>query len=288
MCDQTINNIVSEILKKIPKPNYGEIPELYQKLDEMSKTVVNILIKHDLLDKENTLVRFDKTNENLIFRLISENPDVMIPFFIMICGFSDRELERLYGIKNVYSLKSKKQLMKLAEILKEYLKYPYLLETIIYKFYKNWEEHQKRHFRGRKTEDLVAEVLREHGYTAGKIKIVYEGRELEIDCAIPPDSQLLRVAIMVRYGVFKDLIKRVKEYSSEFDDLLKLYPEIKFVVVYLVPHHEMNRIDEIRRKIENVRKGKRPYDLVILTMNELRELLPRKLEEWGIPKYFSS
>jgi len=82
------------------------------------------------------------------------------------------------------------------------------LETVIYKFYKNWEEHQKRQRRGREAERLVAEVLKRHGYKAGKLTIVCNNREREIDLAIPPDRDQIRVAIMVRYGVYRDLIKR--------------------------------------------------------------------------------
>jgi hypothetical protein len=52
-------------------------------------------------------------------------------------------------------------------------------------------------------------------------------------------------------------------------------------VVYLVSPHERARINEIRMKIEEERRGKRPYDLVILTPEEL-EILFMKLEEWSI------
>jgi len=36
-----------------------------------------------------------------------------------------------------------------------------------------------------------------------------------------------------------------------------------------------------------MREGKRPYDLIILSPEELEALL-RKLEEWGIPKDVAS
>jgi len=284
---EIIDNIVDEILKKIPKPNIDEIPELYSKLNEMSKRIVKILSVYGLLDldQERVIVRFDKADENIISKLILEDPEVMIPFFVTICGFSQRELERLYKIKNIYSLRGDiSKTKQFSSTIKEYLNYPYGLETVIYKFYKNWEEHQKRHFRGRKAEELVAEILRKYGYAVGKIKVACEGEEREIDLAIPPISENIRVAIMVRHGVRRDLTKRAKEFSAEFDKLLKCYPEIKFVVVYLVPKHEIYYIDEIRMKIESEREGKKPFDLVILTEDELRELLPRKLEEWKIPK----
>jgi hypothetical protein len=277
--------IIDMILAKIPKPNYDEIPDLYHMLDDMVREIVKNLVKYGLLEQENLLVRFDRADESTIKKLILEKPDTMIPFFVMICGFSERELERLCEIRNVYRLgkSAEKKAAEFAKIIKKHLKYSYCLETVIYKFYKNWEEHQKRHFRGRKAEELVRSVLIEHGYNAGKIKVVCGGKEREIDYAIPPDSRNIRVAIMVRYGVFKDLVKRAKEFSTEFDELVKCYPNVKFVVVYLVSQHEKSRIEEIRKRIEAEREGKRPYDLIILTEDELKDL-PKKLEEWGVPR----
>jgi hypothetical protein len=52
-------------------------------------------------------------------------------------------------------------------------------------------------------------------------------------------------------------------------------------VVYLVYPHERDRINEIRMRIEKERRGKRPYDLVIFTPEEL-EILFMKLGEWSI------
>jgi hypothetical protein len=206
----------------------------------------------------------------------------------MICGFSVRELERLYGIKDVYTLrtniKDERKLNAFAEAIVDNLRYPLSLEAVLYKFYKNWEEHQKRHYRGREAEEFVIEVLKKYGYDAGKIKVLCKGKEREIDCAIPPDSQNLRVAIMIRRGVFRDLVKRAKEYSAEFDELMECYPNVKFVVVYFVSPHERERMNEIRSRIESEREGKRPYDLIILTSEEITEVLLKKLKEWGVPK----
>jgi hypothetical protein len=52
-------------------------------------------------------------------------------------------------------------------------------------------------------------------------------------------------------------------------------------VVYLVYPHERVRINEIKMKMEEERRGRRPYDLVIFTPEEL-EILFMKLGEWGI------
>ena len=284
----TNEKIISEILKKIPRPNYSELPSLYEDLDYMARRIGNILMRSELFESESLLVRFDKADKTKIINLIREDPAVMVPFFVMICGFSVRELERLYDIKDVYSLRNNvenaRKLNAFAEAIVDNLKHPIHLETVVYKFYKNWEEHQKRHYRGRQAEEFVVSVLREHGYDAGKIKVLCKGKEREIDCAIPPDPHNLRVAIMIRRGVFRDLIKRAKEYSTEFDELAECYPNIKFVVVYFVSPHEKDRMDEIRSRIESEREGKRPYDLVILTPKEIITILLKKLEEWGIPK----
>ena len=275
--------LVGEILRKIPRPNYSELPALYEEIDQMTKEIGKILTQSKIFEDKTMLIRFDESDVPTIAKLVNENSDVMVPFFVMICGFSVRELERLYNITNIYSLRNTDDLEKItlfAEAIKDNLKHPLHLETALYKFYKNWEEHQKRHYRGRKAEKFVKEVLEQNGYRAGKIKVLCKGKEREIDCAIPPDPDNLRVAILVRRGVFRDLIKRAKEYSSEFDELIECYPDVKFVVIYFVSPHERYRMNDIRARIEAERKNKRPYDLVILTPEEVTTELVNRLEEW--------
>ena len=217
----TNKEVINEILRKIPRPNYSELPLLYEDLDNMTMRVGNILIKSNLFEPEKQLIRFDRASRNEIVDLIRKDSDVMVPFFIMLCGFSVRELERLYNIKNVYSLRSnvsdQSKLIAFAEAIENNLKHPIHLETAVYKFYKNWEEHQKRHYRGHEAEKLVIDTLRKHGFNAGKIKVLCKGKDREIDCAIPPDPHKLRIAIQIRRGVFRDLIKRSKEYSTELN-----------------------------------------------------------------------
>jgi len=53
--------------------------------------------------------------------------------------------------------------------------------------------------------------------------------------------------------------------------------------VYFVSPHEKELMEKIRAKIEKEREGKRPYDAVVLTLEEL-EGLAEKLKEWKIPK----
>jgi len=90
------------------------------------------------------------------------------------------------------------------------------------------------------------------------------------------------VVMQVRTGVRKDLVKRAKEFSSEFDNSINAFPKAKFIVIFRVPLHELGRRDEIRQVIIEQRREKRPYDAVLF-QDELENAL-KKLEEWGIPK----
>jgi len=286
MAENKPKDLINNIISKIPRPNYVEIPQLYEELDSMAQRIGEILVSSKLFDSDTLTIHFEKAGKKDIIELIKRDPNVMVPFFVMICGFSVRELERLYDIRDIYHLRSKLDMVKLnkfAEAIMDNLKYPLHLETVLYKFYKNWEEHQKRHYRGRRIEELVINMLRKREIPAGKIKIICHGDQREIDCAIPPDPDRLRVAIQIRTGVHRDLIKRAKEFSSEFDEILKCYPDVKFVVIYFTSPHEEERREEIYRKILDERRGKKPYDLVIVTskLEEIEEQLVRKLEEWG-------
>lgn len=278
--------LVKDILKKIPRPNYAEMPLLYQELDEMTQRIGEVLISSKLFDSNASTVCFDKATKESIIELINRNHDVMIPFFVMICGFSVRELERLYGIHDVYALRERldsEGLRKFAEAVVDNLRYPLKLETVLYKFYKNWEEHQKRHYRGKRIEKYVIDVAKEIGFNADKLTLEeINGSKRDIDCAIPPDPTNLKVAIQVRTGVLRDLVKRAKEFSTEFDEVLKYYPNIKFGIVYFVPQHEAEKREEIRKKVEHEREGKRPYDFVIVTsdLEELKRELTESLKNF--------
>lgn len=266
---------VEDILKKIPRPNYDEFPDLYEELDNMTRQIAGLLSPLT----EGDLLRFDRASPEDLFTILSKAPDIAVPFFMMLCGFSERELERLYNLKNIYAARREEVLRRFAEVVARHLRHPLHLETALYKFYKNWEEHQKRHRRGRMAERAITEALERAGIAAGKVKVKCGGREREIDLAVPPDPNRPKVAIMVRHGVFRDLVKRAKEYSTEMDELLQCYPDLKFVVVYLVPPHERERLAEIRARIEGERAGKKPYELVVLTQEDIGLLIER-LKEW--------
>lgn len=286
-CRGNVDFIINSILEKIPRPNFDEFKSLYEEIDCMTREIGRILINSMFFDCNNMYIYFDRMNSKDIANLIMENPRVMVPFFIMICGFSERELERLYNVSNVYSLRERideERVATLSNIIRDHLRHPLALETIIYKFYKNWEEHQKRHIRAKQAEEHVREFLRKAGYSVSKIYVKCKDKRREIDCAIlSEDGRDILVAIQVRTGVFRDLVKRAKEYSTEFDELMECYPRAKFVVIYFISSHEMDRLNEIRKRIEDERRDKRPYDLIVLRPEEMDTLL-KKLEEWGIPK----
>jgi len=65
--------------------------------------------------------------------LISKDPEVMVPFFVMITGLSHRELKRR-GLGSVYSLRrarSREKLRPLAELARSLLAHPLRLETVL-------------------------------------------------------------------------------------------------------------------------------------------------------------
>jgi hypothetical protein len=280
-------DVIEDILRKIPRPNYSEMPQLYEEIDNMTRAIFNTLANSRLYDPQTHYLKFHEASTEDIIATIKKNPRVMIPFYVMICGFSVRELERLYGIRDVYSLrknvKDAEKLRAFAEAIHDNLTQPIHIEAALYKFYKNWEEHQKRHIRGRLAETYVINQIKKYGYDAGKIKIKCGDKEREIDCAIPPDPQNLKVAILIRRGVFRDLVKRAKEFSTEFDELTQCLPHTKFVVIYFASPHEQQRLEEIRKKIESERENKKPYDLVILTPQEIQQKLIPKLQQWLKP-----
>jgi len=119
--------ILGEILRKIPRPNYSEMPSLYHELDQMAVAAGKILMESGLFELETLLVRFDKADEEDIAALVMRDPRVMVPFFVTICGFSEREMSRLYGIRDVYSLRervNKEKVKRLAQAVKDNLKHP--------------------------------------------------------------------------------------------------------------------------------------------------------------------
>jgi len=267
-----LEEVVVKILEKIPRPNLEELWGLYEELDKMTKRVLEVLMLSEHFEKESFRIRFDEMGASDIEELIMKDREVMIPFFAMICGLSIRELERLFGIKDVYNLRgikkigkrSKRKLKEFAEVVSDLLQHPLTLETVAYKFYKNWEEHQKRHFRGRRVQDAVTEGLKKYGFDVGRIELELVDQKREIDCAIPPDPNNIEIAIQVRTGVRRDLAKRAKEFSSEYDEMAQHYPNIGFIPVYVGYGIDIN---DARKVIESERKGKRPYLATVVSLS---------------------
>lgn len=88
------------------------------------------------------------------------------------------------------------KLRPLAELARSLLAHPLRLETVLYKFYKNWEEHQRRHWRGRRAENEVCTAVKARCGNAGKYVLLCGGKKRKIDCAVPRDKPV--VAINVR------------------------------------------------------------------------------------------
>jgi len=103
------------------------------------------------------------------------------------------------------------------------------------------------------------------------------GKRREIDRAVPRDKPVAAVNVMA--GVEENCAKRIKEFATELKEVKECGIKY-FVVVYFVPEHEKNKLEEIRA--EFLRET--PFDLVVLTREEL-ELLVKKLREWGVPGY---
>jgi len=81
-------------------------------------------------------VDFGKATSEDLVELISKDPKVMVPFFVMITGLSHRELKRR-GLGRVYLLRrarNRKKLRPLADLVRSLMAHPLRLETVLYKF----------------------------------------------------------------------------------------------------------------------------------------------------------
>jgi len=58
------------------------------------------------------------------------------------------------------------------------------------------------------------------------VKII---RPTEVNGAIPPENP--RLVMQVRTRVRKDLVKRAKEFSSEFDKSVEAFPNAKLMII---------------------------------------------------------
>lgn len=265
--------------KDYPRPNIGELPSLYAGLDNLVQRVdaaIRNLPEH-LFDKEKEIIHFGRMNEGEFRKLVASDPEAMVIAFTRVCGLSIREFSRLFELKDVYRLQSKwagrKDENLFVKSIMGILPKQMHLETFLYTFYKMWEEHQKRHRRGREFEEEVRDFFRARGYECEKIT-----SPIEVNGAIPSINP--RAVFQVRTGVMRDLVKRAKEFGSEFRLSAKAFPGAKFIAVFKIPPHELNRRTEIRQKILEHRVG-REYDVIF--QDELEEVL-KKFKEWNIPK----
>jgi len=268
-------------LEDYPRPNIKELPGLYAELDDLVRHA-EIAIRNlpeRLFDEGTEVINFGEMTENEFRDLVGRDPNVMVIAFTRVCGLSDREFSRLFRLKDVYRLRDswnsdQEGANTFVKAMRQLLPQQMRLETFLYTFFRMWEEHQKRHHRAR-FEENVRTFFGTHGYECKKIT-----HPTEVNGAIPPENP--RLVIQVRTGVRKDLVKRAKEFSSEFDKSIEAFPNAKFMIVFKIPQHELDRRDEIRQVIIDQRKGKKPYDIVLF-QDELEDAL-KKLEEWRVPK----
>jgi hypothetical protein len=243
----------------------------------MTRRIAEILTASSLYNAETQEVDFGKATSEDLVELLSKDPEVMVPLFVMTTGLSHRELKRC-GLGGAYSLRrarDREKLRPFADLVRSLPAHPLRLETVFYKFYKNWEEHQRRHWRGHKAEKDTCEVIARYYRDVGRRKFQCGGKRREIDCAVPRDKPV--VAINVRVGVGEDRAERIRKFAAELKEAKECGVKY-FVVVYFVPEHEKNKLEEIRA--EFMREA--PFDLVVLTREEL-ESLAEKLREWGVP-----
>lgn len=268
-------------LEDYPRPNIKELLGLYAELDNLVRRVETAIrsLPERLFDRDKEIIRFGEMTQSEFRELIAQDPHVMVIAFTRVCGLSDREFSRLFGLKDVYKLRESWRTDQesgdiFVRAMMSLLPKQMYLETFLYTFYKMWEEHQKRHYRAKFEEDVRA-FFNAYGYECKKIT-----HPIEVNGAIPPGNP--QVVMQVRTGVRKDLVKRAKEFSSEFDKSVEAFPNAKFIIIFKIPLHELDRRNEIRQVIIDQRKGKKPYDAVLF-QDELKDAL-RKLERWNIPK----
>lgn len=267
--------------KDYPRPNLKELPGLYAELDRLVDRAEALIrgLPPTHFDAKSEIIYFEAMTVDDLGELMRKDPDTMVIAFTRVCGLSIREFFRLFGLKDVYRLRksmnwtSGRDELLFASSVKSLLPKQMHLETFLYAFYKMWEEHQKRHYRAKFEEDVRA-FFRAHGYDCEKVT-----RPTEVNGAIPPYSPSL--VMQVRTGVRRDLVKRAKEFSTEFDESMRAFPDAKFMVVFRIPPHELDRREEIRQVITTQRSG-RPYDGVFFH-DELRDAL-KELEKWNVPK----
>jgi hypothetical protein len=268
-------------LKDYPRPCLEELRELYSEMDDLVAQAEELFrsLRAEHFEEENEIIHFGRMSVDDVKDLVARKPDVMVIALTRVCGLSAREFSRVFGLDNPYALRhsakweSGEKEHQFATAIKSLLPPQMYLETFLYCFYRMWEEDQRRHHRGR-FEVYVRNYVRDHGYECGKIT-----SPTEVNGAIPPEWP--DVVMQIRTGVRMDLVKRAKEFSTEFDESIKAFPKARFAVVFKIPEHELGRREEVRRVINEQRAG-RPYDGVYF-QDELEGLI-EQLEKWGVRK----
>jgi hypothetical protein len=129
-----------------PRASEEELPDLYTELDRMI-SVVDETLREQFPTQERggiTVVHFDTASTEVYLDAMWKEPDTMVAFFQKVTGFSDRELERQYGFKDVGSrlrgrttdFRDEEEAIEFAEVIKDHMPAELQMETLLYAFVK--------------------------------------------------------------------------------------------------------------------------------------------------------
>lgn len=217
-----------------PRTSEEELPTLYQELEEKMRGVKDTLPKFfDVEERgEVSVIHFGKADVTDFVRAMDTNNTAMVPFFMKISGYSDREFHRQHGVKSLLSYDGRKtsfvedeDIQQFGQVLVKELPDEMYLETALYSFAKLYENDQRR-FKRMKYEGEVLDFLRDQGYPATKQENIPGQPDLVI-----PESQPFDVIGEIRVYHERDELKRYKEFHDEAREARQNFPPAKFIVI---------------------------------------------------------
>lgn len=267
-----------------PRTSEDELPELYEKLDDLLERIERVLKEHFPTRSTDHGVRivFNEATSDDYLDAMWADSEAMVPFFQKITGLTDREFDRQFGRRNIGSLEGREtdfreeeKAGEFAEALEVILPSDLYLETLLFTFATMYENDQRRHFRAQ-YEETVRDYLAEHGYPN------FKGNSLpgEPDIVIP-DSQPYEVTGEVRVIQQKDRKKRFKEFGSEARVAKQHFPNANFIVVVNLGQY-MENVDRDMLREEILSEAAGPIDAIFFH-DELDELV-EQLHEWKVTR----
>lgn len=267
-----------------PRTSEDELPELYEKLDDLLERIERVLKEYFPTRSTDHGVRivFNEATSDDYLDAMWADSEAMVPFFQKITGLTDREFDRQFGRRNIGSLEGREtdfreeeKAGEFAEALEVILPSDLYLETLLFTFATMYENDQRRHFRAQ-YEETVRDYLAEHGYPN------FKGNSLpgEPDIVIP-DSQPYEVTGEVRVIQQKDRKKRFKEFGSEARVAKQHFPNANFIVVVNLGQY-MENVDRDMLREEILSEAAGPIDAIFFH-DELDELV-EQLHEWKVTR----